>query len=115
MDQHHAPIVKINNPSTISVTISNTQKINVLNSELIKKSLLKLVKIPGIRLAIDLSEINFIDSSGFDVLNFLALTAFKNKSSLELCEVNSSVIELIDLVRKYQKFQIRKIKPRKVA
>lgn len=66
---------------------------------------------PGTHLTLNLSGVDFIDSKAFDDLNHLSRVARNYNSVIILSQVESSVMELIELVKKYSVFDIKAIRP----
>ena len=88
------------------VTFNQLDKINYLVIENIKRSLFEIIRNPRSNLVIDLSNIRFIDSSGFAALDLLTRISKIFGSSVTLIKVGSEVKELIELVQKFNGYNI---------
>jgi anti-anti-sigma factor len=97
------------NSNRIELTVNSINKITVLNSESFKSKLIPLVTNSNAKVVLNLSTIEFIDSTGFDCLNLVSRVAQKYNSELVLTEVNPEIQELIELVKKYSEFDIKKV------
>lgn len=95
----------------LEVSFKDTPRLNVLNSENIRDNLMGIVTLPGTHLTLNLKGVCFIDSKAFDDLNHLSRVARNYNSVISLSNVESSVMELIDLVKKYRVLDIKAIKP----
>ncbi len=95
----------------IEIGFDDTSRLSIINSSLIKKDLMTLVREPGTTLNLNMQGINFIDSSVFDALNHLSRVAKRNNSSVSLLNVEQPVLELIELVKKYWIFDIKCVIP----
>ncbi|MEI6387653.1 MAG: STAS domain-containing protein [Spirochaetota bacterium] len=74
------------------------RKIDVINSESFNASLLSHLK-EGVRLVLDLSNVQFIDSSGLGKIIF-ALRSFRERGGdLRICSVQPPVMVLFAMVR----------------
>lgn len=93
----------------IEVGFKDTSRICILNTHEIKSGLINIIKTPGTHLILNLEGINFIDSQAFDDLNEISTVAKESNSLVALSNVSSSVMELIDLVKKYSAFEINTI------
>ena len=89
-----------------TVCFESISKINVLNSEEIETQLLEIAEHEENILTLDLSNINFIDSSGFHVLLNVYKTSRINNSTLELKNLSVDLIELFKLIELNQYFNI---------
>jgi len=80
------------------VSFNNVSKLNIINSLEIENQLLDLTNKQGYSLILNLSEIKFIDSSGFESLLKVYRSAKMNNTSLKFTNVSSEAIELLKLV-----------------
>jgi ABC-type transporter Mla MlaB component len=71
-----------------------------------QKRLFEIIRNPRSHLILDLSNIKFIDSSGFAALDLLTRISKIFGSSVTLIKVGSEVRELIELTRKYNGYSI---------
>lgn len=88
------------------VSFNQLDKINILNIEDIKKKLFEVIRNPRSHLVLDLSNIKFIDSSGFAALDLLTRISKIFGSSITMIKVRSEVKELIELAQKYNGYNI---------
>ena len=84
------------------VTISQSDKINFLISEEIKKNLFELVRNPKSNLILNLSNIKFIDSSGLAALDLISRVSEIVGSTFTMIKVNNEVVELFELARQHR-------------
>ena len=95
---------RINND--YNVTLNNINKINIINSPLIENQLLQLIKESETTVFLDLTDVNFIDSTGFSTLLKIQRTAFLNDVKFIIHNVNEEVLELFDLLGLNNEFEI---------
>jgi len=95
----------------VSVSFMNTDKLTGLNIQMIRQVLIKLICKHGTHLELDFSGIRFMDGDGFDTLNLIHRLGKKYGSIVTLKGVETEVLEMIDLVKKYHVFHIHQIKP----
>ena len=95
----------------VMVSFKNTEKFTSLNMNIIRQYLTRIIRKRGTILETDLSGIRFIDSTGFDTLTLIYRLGKKYGSTIILKGVEIEVLEMIELVKKYQVFDIRRIKP----
>ena len=88
------------------VSFNNVSKLNIINSLEIENQLLNLTYKQGNSLILNLSEIKFIDSSGFESLLKVYRSAKMNNTSLKLSNVSSEAIELLKLVELDKVFEL---------
>lgn len=81
-----------------TVELCQVNRFNTLFSELVKDQLKELVEETGIRVVFNLEGINFIDTSGFEVLKTLTEHARIFGSEFKLCNVSDDVRELMALL-----------------
>lgn len=102
-------IVRNYNNRRVKISFANSENLEIIKKEVVRRYLLNMVSRPGKTLEIDLSEVKFIDSEGFDILNLLARIAKKYGSRILLSCVGKELSELINLVKKYSVFYIKEI------
>jgi anti-sigma B factor antagonist len=88
------------------VTIKDSQRLNAMISETVKSELLSFFEKSNTRLVFDLSNITFIDSSGFGVFLSAMKAANNHNSQFKICNVNSGVMELFKLLQLHHVFEI---------
>ena len=89
-------IKKIND--TYIVRFPEINKLNIINSGEIEAELIQLTETPNVRIALDLQDIRFIDSTGFGLLMKLKRKASYNNIDLFLLYVSEEVQELFSLL-----------------
>ena len=90
------------NRRRITVSFENIDKLNILISEEIKNNLFSIIKVPRTSLILDLDNIKFIDTSGFEVINFIAKVSRTFGSFFTLSNVSDELMELINVYRKFK-------------
>lgn len=84
--------------NSIIVSFKNTNKLNILNSNVVESKLLKLVKGGGTSVILDFSNIDFIDSAGFHALLSVYIDSKLNQVEFIIINAKQEVIELFNLV-----------------
>lgn len=84
--------------NTYLASFFNITRLNVMNSKEVESQLLPFVSKAESDLKLNLSGINFIDSSGFETLISLYRVAQLNNSNLNLINLSDELIELVKLV-----------------
>lgn len=107
----NSTLVTKNVNNNYTVTLNNTNKLNIINAYKIENKLMQLVKESGIAVFLDLTEINFIDSTGFSILLKIQRTAYLNNVRFIIYNVNEEALELFDLLGLNNEFEIRNIRP----
>lgn len=97
--------------SKVSASFNTEEKSGALKMADIRKQLINIISKRGTHLELDLAGIRFIDSDGFDTLNLIHRLGKKYSSTLTLKGVETEVLEMIDLLKKYHVFHIQQIKP----
>ena len=87
------------------VELFQVNRLNTLFSDLVREQLLELVEEPGTSVIFNLKDIQFIDSTGFDVLQEVAERARAAGSRFKLCNVNEDVRELLILMELEERFE----------
>ncbi len=82
------------------------KKFNALITEEVKQELLVLFENPNTKLILDLSGINYVDSSGFGVFLSLMKKANNNYGGFKICNANQDVKELFQLLQLHNVFEI---------
>jgi ABC-type transporter Mla MlaB component len=88
------------------ISFNQLDKINILIIEDIKRKLFEIIRNPRSHLFLDLSNIKFIDSSGFAAIDLLTRVSKIFGSSVTLIKVGIEVKELIELARKFNGYDI---------
>ena len=101
----------ITNGALNDMVLQNLGNIAKLNHEVLKEYMKKIVCAGNTHLEIDLSGVHNIDNEWFDTFNFLSRLAKKYGSQVTLTGVESEVMEIIELIRKYYFFDIREVQP----
>lgn len=81
-------------------------RFNALISEQVKEELKILFTGPGTKLVIDLSGVQFIDSSGFGVFLSVNRAANSRSGQLKICNVRKEVMQLFKLLQLHHIFEI---------
>ena len=100
-------ITKENN-ITIASFDKEVKKLNALITEEVKQELSVLFDNPNTKLILNLSGINYVDSSGFGVFLSLMKKANNNYGDFKICNVNTDVKELFQLLQLHNVFEIYK-------
>ena len=82
------------------------KKFNALITEEVKQELSALFDNPNTKLILNLSGINYVDSSGFGVFLSLMKKANNNYGDFKICNVNADVKELFQLLQLHNVFEI---------
>ena len=77
------------------------------NADAIQDKLSGIVSKPYTNLVLDIKNIAFIDTAGFNMLNNIAKIGNEHDSSVEFKNVSQEVFELIELVKKHYQFTIK--------
>lgn len=97
-------VEKINDVMVIS--FSNDSKLNVTVTQKIKTEIIKVIT-PNSKIALNLSGISYIDSTGFGMLLSILRHCKNSNASLKLCNISPEVMELIKLLQLQTVFDIR--------
>ena len=92
------------------VELFQVNRLNTLFSDLVREQLLELVEEPGTSVIFNLKDIQFIDSTGFNVLLEVAERAREAGSRFKLCNVNEEVRDLISLMELEDSFEFASCK-----
>ncbi len=88
------------------VSFNNIPKLNIINSKEIESQLIDLTRKEGNGLVLNLSEIKFIDSAGFESLLNVYRSAKMNNTSFKLMNVSDEAFELLKLVELDRVFEL---------
>ena len=88
------------------ISFSNIPKLNIINSKEIEAQLIDLTKKEGSGVVLNLAELKFIDSAGFETLLNVYRSAKLNNGSFKLMNVSNEAIELLKLVELDKVFEI---------
>lgn len=97
-------VEKINDVMVIS--FNNDSKLNVTVTQKIKTEIIKVIT-PNSKIALNLSGISYIDSTGFGMLLSILRHCKNSNASLKLCNISPEVMELIKLLQLQTVFDIR--------
>ena len=97
-------VEQINN--TYVASFENINRFNALITEPVKEQLNNLFNKPNTKLVLNLSGINFIDSSGFGVFLSVMKTANINYGQFKICNITPEVMELFKLLQLHNVFEI---------
>ena len=84
-----------NNTNTITFHVD---KINILNSTLIKNSIIELMETND-DLILDFTNVRFIDSTGFLILHKIKIKCFTDNINIDYINISDDLKELFDLIR----------------
>ena len=90
----------------IIVSFKDTNRFNALITEQVKEEIKSLFTSPNIKLVLDLSGIQFIDSSGFGVFLSIMKTANNNYGYFKISNISEEVMELFKLLQLHNVFEI---------
>jgi anti-sigma B factor antagonist len=99
-------MVKIVKEGNIDVVRFNTDRINALNVEGVKSSIANLFEAQHAKVVIDLSDVNYIDSTGFAMFLHLLRIARSNYCSFKLYGLTPSVESLFKALQLDSSFDI---------
>lgn len=88
------------------VSFNHLNKINCLVTSDLQNSLFQMVRNPRSHLVLNLANISFIDSSGFYMLDLITRVSRIFGSTVTLIKVRKEVVELIELVRKFNGYTL---------
>ncbi|MDX9695653.1 MAG: STAS domain-containing protein [Bacteroidales bacterium] len=88
------------------VSFNNIPKISIINSKEIESQLIDLAQKEGVGLILNLSEVKFIDSAGFESLLNIYRSAKMNNNSFRLMNVSDEAFELLKLVELDKVFEL---------
>jgi len=99
-------MVGIEKEGIIDIVTFNVEKINALNIEEIKGRIVKTLESSNSRLLINLSGVEYIDSSGFGCFLFLMKVARNNYGILKFCSLSKSVMTVFEALHLHSVFEI---------
>lgn len=81
-----------------NIVTFHVDKINILNSNKIENLLTNIINHSKNNLILDLTNIKFIDSTGFSLLHKIRIKSFINNSNLNYINVSKEIEELFNLI-----------------
>ena len=97
--------IEYHNDVTV-VPFKDVNRFNALIAEQVKEEMKALFTSPNTKLILDLSGIQFIDSSGFGVFLSIMKTANNNYGYFKISNINEEVMELFKLLQLHNVFEI---------
>jgi anti-sigma B factor antagonist len=97
-------IETINDVTIVSFRTIN--RFNAIIAEQVKEEMKALFSSPNTKLILDLSGIQFIDSSGFGVFLSIMKTANNNYGFFKISNITEEVMELFKLLQLHNVFEI---------
>ena len=91
----------------IIVSFATDNKLNVAISQKFKQEVTALIDQPGMKIVINLSGVDYIDSSGFGSLLSILRASKNQDAQLKFCNFTSDVMELVKLLQLQSVFDIR--------
>ena len=88
------------------ISFDGTDKLNVVVNQDVKLALARLNFESNAKYLLDLSSINYIDSTGFGILLSILRSCKNNMASFKICNANSKVMDLIKLLQLQNIFEI---------
>lgn len=88
------------------LSFDNVNKLNILIAQSFKEEVGKYITRQNTKLVLDLSGIEYVDSSGFGALLSILRNAKNNDSQFKICNVSSDVMELVRLLQLHNVFEI---------
>jgi anti-anti-sigma factor len=82
----------------IIVSFNHINRLNSVNSNEVKSELLQLINDSEISIFLDLSEMKFIDSAGFQVLLSAYIKSNLYNSDFIICNANEEILKLFSLL-----------------
>jgi anti-anti-sigma factor len=89
------------------ITLENNTKLNVAISQAFKQEVTKLIDQAGLKVVINLGNVEYIDSSGFGSLLSVLRVCKNNDTQLKICNIAPEVMELVKLLQLHSVFDIR--------
>jgi anti-sigma B factor antagonist len=99
-------MVIIEKEDNIDVVRFNTDRINALNVDEVKSSIATIFETQHTKTIIDLSGVNYIDSTGFAMFLHLLRLARSNYCSFKLCGLTPAVMSLFIALQLNSTFEI---------
>ncbi|MCB8994851.1 MAG: STAS domain-containing protein [Bacteroidales bacterium] len=97
-------IERINDVTVVS--FKGVNRFNALITEQVKEEMKALFSSPNTKLVLDLSGVQFIDSSGFGVFLSIMKTANNNYGYFKISNISEEVMELFKLLQLHNVFEI---------
>jgi anti-sigma B factor antagonist len=97
--------IEVLNDVTI-VSFQDTNRFNALVTDGVKEELKSLFSSPNTKLILDLTNIQFIDSSGFGVFLSIMKTANNSYGHFKISNISEEVMELFKLLQLHNVFEI---------
>jgi len=88
------------------LTFDNVNKLNILIAQSLKEEVAEFLTKANTKLVLDLSGIEYVDSSGFGALLSILRNAKNNDSQFKICNVSADVMELVKLLQLHNVFEI---------
>lgn len=88
------------------VSFEGVNRFNAIITEQVKEEMKALFSSPNTKLVLDLSGIQFIDSSGFGVFLSIMKTANNNYGYFKISNINEEVMELFKLLQLHNVFEL---------
>jgi anti-sigma B factor antagonist len=102
-------MLKIQNINdVIVVSFRDVKRFNALISDSVKEEVKALYKTSDTKLILDLTGIDFIDSTGFGAFLSIMKTANNTFGFFKLCNLNEEIMELFKLLQLHNVFEIYK-------
>lgn len=92
------------------VSFKGINRFNAIITEPVKEEIKSLFTSPNTKLILDLSGIQFIDSSGFGVFLSIMKTANNNNGYFKISNISEEVMELFKLLQLHNVFEIYNIR-----
>lgn len=90
----------------IDIVRFNSDRINALNVDTIRSAIMKLFETPHSRAVIDLSGVNYLDSTGFAMFLHMMRVARTNYCSFRLCGLSPAARNLFETLQLDKAFDI---------
>jgi len=90
------------------VSFEGINRFNVLITDSVKEKIKSLYNKPNTKLILDLTGIDFVDSTGFGVFLSIMKTANNNYGFFRICNISDGVMELFKLLQLHNVFEIYK-------
>lgn len=98
-------MVIVEKERTVDVVHFLTDRINALNVESVRNAVIPLLEVQHSKVLIDLSGINYIDSTGFAMFLQLLRTARSNYSVFKICGLSGSIQKLFSTLQLQTTFE----------
>jgi anti-anti-sigma factor len=84
----------------------STDRLNALNVDTVRPSIEKLFETPYTRVMIDLTGVEYLDSTAFAMFLYLLRAATSNYCTIKLCGLAPHPMELFELLQLHKSFDI---------